>query len=148
MQQNIHIACISRNNGITAHSTVPFFALLRLSEDSSGFFVLAGENPTPAGRVRFIKWGNICPCILKIRLFFLPCSAFVFCLHVCSLSQATFSHVYFPVSSRMEQGVREERWSVSESQHLICEGGFSSLVVRGLLPWHDAMGSLSPGRVL
>lgn len=44
----------------------------------------------------------------------------------------------------MEQDVREERWAMSGSQHLMCEGGFSSLVVHGLLPWDGAMRSLSP----
>ena len=63
---------------------VSCLALLQLWEESSGFFVLARENSTPTGRVRFIKLGNTCPYTLK-----LDCTSALFCF--CTFHTSLFS---------------------------------------------------------
>lgn len=154
---------MSRNNGITAHATGVLLSPLAYLRRLFWLLFLARENPTPAGRNRFVKWRNACPYMLKLDYI---SARFCFCVfHKClfpfpnHLFLSLFPHLllgcswfcYFPCGGRgrrIEQDVREESWAVSESQHLICEGGFSSLVVCGLIPWHDAIGNLSPDEVL
>lgn len=138
-------------------------AFLQLSGDSSGFFDLTRENPTPASRVRFIKWGNTSLHVLKLGyISSLFCS---YVIHTClipfssDLCSWLIPHLlrgcrwfcdlpWVGTRGRMEQGVREELWAMSESHQLIREGGFSFLTVHGLLPWHGTVGNLSPDWVL
>lgn len=135
----------------------PAQPLWQLSEDHFDVLVPVRENPTPAGRIRFFNQGNTCPCVLKLDytsalfclctfhtfIFFSKPSFLVVVSHFLQGCNLFFSHPWVERGRRMEQDVREERWPCVKAS-LWSEGGFLSLVMYGLLPWHGAMGNLSP----
>lgn len=53
----------------------PAQPLWQLSEDHFHILVPTKENPTPAGRIRFINQENTCPCMFKINY-----TSAVFCI--------------------------------------------------------------------
>lgn len=140
---------------------VSYLALLQPLEESSAFFTLLEEILLQQAKSGSLNKAIHVPYILKLDY---TSGLFCFCTFHTSVPfpKPPFSHGCFPIScidaicsvylcwverGRTERGVIEESWAVFESQHLICEGGFSSLVLCRLLPWHYATGNLSPDEV-
>lgn len=75
--KTLHIACISGNNGITAHATGVLLSSLAALRRFFWLFCSARENPTPAGTVMFIKQQNTCLYMLKLDY---TSALFFFCI--------------------------------------------------------------------